>query len=97
MPTVILLDCGLSMGRLVGKKGGETVKPATPKSPQEITIEDDVEIRHLALAGVSQILTQIETHCRLEHVALITYASQSEVLVPFTRDIDMIRSRLSQV
>ena len=51
MPTVILLDCGLSMGRLVGKKERETVKPATPRSPQEITIDDDVEIRHLALQG----------------------------------------------
>ena len=97
MPTVILLDCGLSMGRLTGKKEREIVKPATPKSPQEITIDDDVEIRHLALHGISQLLTQIETNCRLEQVALVTYSSMCEVPATFTRDIDLVRTKLSLV
>ena len=39
MPTVIIVDNSLSMGRLVGKKEKE-FKPPTPKSPQEtITID----------------------------------------------------------
>ena len=39
MPTVIIVDNSLSMGRLVGKKEKE-YKPTTPKSPQEtITID----------------------------------------------------------
>jgi len=94
---VILLDCGLSMGRLVGKNERETVKPATAGSPQEITIDDDVEIRHLALQGISQLLNQIETNCRLEHVALVAFASSSDTLVSFTRDIDTVRSKLSNI
>ena len=56
---MILLDCGLSMGRLVGKNEREIVKPATAGSPQEITIDDDVEIRHLALQGTPTYATSL--------------------------------------
>ena len=42
-------------------------------------------------------MTKIETNCRLEHVALMTYSSVCETLVTFTRDIDLVRSKLSSV
>jgi len=91
MPTVIIVDNSLSMGRLVGKKEKE-YKPPTPKSPQEtITIDDDVELRHLAIQGISYLLDQIETNCRLEHVALLQFSSLCELTVPFTRDIDQVK------
>jgi len=97
MPTVIIVDNSLSMGRLVGKKERE-YKPSTPKSPQEtITIDDDVELRHLAIQGISFLLDQIETNCRLEHVALLQFSSLCELTVPFTRDIDQVRSKLSTI
>ena len=48
MPTLILLDCGLSMGRLVGRRGRESVRPVTSEI-QEITLEDDTEVRHIAI------------------------------------------------
>ena len=63
MPTLILLDCGLSMGRLVGKK--EVPRPATSGDDiPEITLDDDTEIRHLAIQGVTQLLARMETNCR---------------------------------
>jgi len=97
MPTVIIVDNSLSMGRLVGKKEKEN-KPPTPKSPQEtITIDDDLELRHLAIQGISFLLDQIETNCRLEHVALLQFSSLCELTVPFTRDIDQVRSKLSSI
>ena len=51
---------------------------------------DDVELRHLAIQGISFLLDQIETNCRLEHVALLQFSSLCELTVPFTRDIDQV-------
>ena len=97
MPTVVLVDCGLSMGRLAGKTERELVRAATARSPQEITIDDDLEIRQLAVQGLSHLLAQIETNCRLEHVAVLTFSSVCEVAISFTRDIEAIRSKLSSI
>ena len=96
MPTLILLDCGLSMGRLVGKKEAPRSATAGGEIP-EIILDDDTEIRHLAIQGITQLLARIETNCRLEHVALVTFSSTAEVLAPFTRDIDLVRSKLASV
>ena len=46
MPTVIIVDNSLSMGRLVGKKEKD-YRPQTPKSPQE-TITIDGKTVHLS-------------------------------------------------
>ena len=55
MPTLILVDCGLSMGRLVGKKE-EKARPATQGGDiPEITLDDDTEIRHLAIQAGREI------------------------------------------
>ena len=97
MPTVILVDCGLSMGRLAGKTEREVVRPASGRSPQEITLDDDLEIRQLAVQGISHLLAQIETNCRLEHVAVLTFSSVCEVAISVTRDIEAIRSKLSSI
>lgn len=98
MPTVLLLDCGLSMGRLVGRGGeGERVKAATPRSPQEITLDDDTEIMHLAQQGAASLLATVETNCRLEHVAILTFSSCAEVVAPFSRDLGLLRSKLAGV
>ena len=97
MPTVVLVDCGLSMGRLAGRTEREVVRPGSGKTPQEITIEDDLEIRQLAVQGLSPLLAQIETNCRLEHVAVLTFSSVCEVAISFTRDIEAIRAKLSSI
>ena len=46
---------------------------------------------------MTQLLARIETNCRLEHVALVTFSSAAEVLAPFTRDIDLVRSKLASI
>ena len=48
MPTLILLDCGLSMGRLVGKK--EVPRPATSG--------DDIPEIRVVRVEVTQVLCQ---------------------------------------
>ena len=95
MPTVILLDCGLSMGRLACKR--DTARPQEITIDIDVDIEEDFEIRQLAVQGISHLLSQVETNCRLEHVAVLTYSSVFEVAVNFTRDIDAVRSKLSNI
>ena len=51
----------------------------------------------LIVQGITQLLARIETNCRLEHVALVSFSSTAEVLAPFTRDIDLVRSKLASV
>ena len=59
MPTLILVDCGLSMGRLVGKRE-DKARPATQGGDiPEITLDDDTEIRHLAIQAELDILPKI--------------------------------------
>ena len=62
-----------------------------------VVFVDDLELRHLAIQGISKLLDQIETNCRLEHVALLQFSSLCELTVPFTRDMDQIRSKLSTI
>ena len=94
MPTVILMDVGLSMARLTGKTERESARTVIGRSSHE---EEDVEIRQLAVQGISHLLSQVETNCRLEHVAVLTYSSVCEVAVNFTRDIEAIRSKLLNI
>jgi len=99
MPTVILVDSSLSLSRLVGKTGPVAPPPPSGRSPapETITLDDDVELRHLAVSGISYLLSQIEINCKLEHVALVQFSSLFSVTVPFTRDIDLVRSKLSSI
>jgi hypothetical protein len=89
MPTVILLDSSLSMSRLA------TPNP-NPNSPIELSSSgEEMELRHLAAFGITHLLQQIESNCKLEYVALIQFSSICELIAPFTRDMDQIRSKLS--
>ena len=56
MPTLILVDCGLSMGRLVGKKEDKARPASQGGDIPEITLDDDTEIRHLAIQAGRDIL-----------------------------------------
>ena len=64
---------------------------------QQLIYTDPTFIYDAYYAGISQLLNQIETNCRLEHVALVAFASSSDTLVSFTRDIDTVRSKLSNI
>ncbi|XP_023336085.1 integrator complex subunit 14 [Eurytemora carolleeae] len=89
MPTVILLDSSLSMSRLA------TPNP-NPNSPIELSSTgEEMELRHLAAYGITQLLDQVESNCKLEYVALIQFSSICELIAPFSRDMDQIRSKLT--
>jgi len=70
---------------------------ASPRPPDSPGSPQDLELRHLAVHGLNQLLDHLEHSCRLEHVALLTYSSACELVTPFTRDIDLVRSKLSSL
>jgi len=88
MPTVVLVDTSLSMSRLVRRN------PSTPTSPVE---GSDMEILQVAVQGVQVLLDQLEVHCRLEHLALLQYSSLCQLVAPFTREMDLVRAKLSSL
>nr|XP_040582131.1 integrator complex subunit 14-like [Lepeophtheirus salmonis] len=51
----------------------------------------------LAIGGISMILDHLEQHFKLEYVALLLHSSLSDVLVGFTRDLNVIRDKLSSI
>ncbi|KAI5634754.1 von willebrand factor type A domain-containing protein [Phthorimaea operculella] len=78
MPTVLLLDVSLSMTRPV------PTSDAT-ESINRLTI---------ASAAINTFLDYLSVHSKLEYVALVSFSSAYEVVVPFTRDYDSIRAKL---
>ncbi|XP_049787030.1 integrator complex subunit 14 [Schistocerca cancellata] len=81
MPTVIVVDVSLSMTRPV----------ALPESGEVYT-------RHnLAIHGINTLLDYLAVHSKLEFVALIAFSSLYEIVSPFTRDFDTIKSKLQQL
>ncbi|KAJ2946370.1 hypothetical protein O0L34_g12408 [Tuta absoluta] len=78
MPTVILLDVSLSMTRPV------PTSDAT-ESINRLTISS---------AAINTFLDYLTVHAKLEYVALVSFSSAYEVVVPFTRDYDSIRAKL---
>ncbi|KAG7301187.1 hypothetical protein JYU34_014035 [Plutella xylostella] len=81
MPTVILLDVSLSMFRPV---------------PSSDTTETHTRFT-LAAAAINSFLDYLNVHVKLEYVALVTYSSTHDVAVPFTRDFDTIRTKLTHL
>jgi len=91
MPTVILLDSSLSMARLA-------IPKSDPNRPIELSSSgEELELRHLATHGINHLLEQIENNCKVEQVAIIQYSSGCELVAPFSRDMEMLRSKLRSV
>ncbi|XP_001603754.1 integrator complex subunit 14 [Nasonia vitripennis] len=86
MPTVIALDVSLSMRRpVVGSNVGEGLQ------------SEQLTRHHLAVQGINTILQYLQTHSKLEFVSLIVFSSLYEVVSPFTRDYDAIRTKLQNI
>jgi len=91
MPTAILLDCSLSMARLA-------IPKSDPTRPIELSSSgEELELRHLATHGIKHLLDQIENNCKLEQVALLQFSSHCELISSFSRDMDMLRSKLLSI
>ncbi|KAL7293911.1 hypothetical protein TKK_0012642 [Trichogramma kaykai] len=86
MPTVIALDVSLSMRRVVV---GTTAYEGIPG--------EQLTRHHLALQGINTILHYLQNNSKLEFVALMTFSSMYEILCPFTRDYELIRSKLQNI
>lgn len=81
MPTVIVIDVSLSMTR-------------------PVPVPDSVETYsklNLALHGVNTLLDYLAVHSKLEFVALIAFSSLYEIVSPFTRDFDALKSKLQHL
>ncbi|GIY52456.1 integrator complex subunit 14 [Caerostris darwini] len=81
MPTVIVLDTSLSMHRPV----------------QMPDVPEPFGFRNLAVHGLTYLLDYMNINCKLEFAALITFNSNRETVVPFTRDFESIKSALLQL
>ncbi|KAK0096633.1 hypothetical protein PV326_004902 [Microctonus aethiopoides] len=87
MPTVIALDVSLSMRR-----------PVLGTGLNDGTQSEQLLTRHqLAVQGINSFLNYLQANTKLEFVSLVVFSSLYEVICPFTRDYDSIRSRLQLI
>ncbi|KAI5718797.1 hypothetical protein M8J76_000464 [Diaphorina citri] len=83
MPAIIAIDVSLSMARQI-------VSPDSDSS-------DLCTYLQLAIHGTNSLLDYFSTHAKLEFVALTAFSSTCEVISPFTRDFESLRSKLTQL
>ncbi|XP_051166296.1 integrator complex subunit 14 [Leptopilina boulardi] len=86
MPTMIALDVSLSMRR-----------PVPGASSTDTLPSEQLTRHHLAVQGINVLLDYLQTNCKLEFVSLVVFSSLYEVICPFTRDYDQIRSQLQNI
>lgn len=75
MPTVVLLDVSLSMMRQV-------------QTPDET---ENQQRRHLAVRGLYTLFDYLSSKFKLEFTALVAFSSLWEIVVPFTRDYELLK------
>ncbi|XP_026684953.1 integrator complex subunit 14 [Diaphorina citri] len=83
MPAIIAIDVSLSMARQI-------VSPDSDSS-------DLCTYLQLAIHGTNSLLDYFSAHAKLEFVALTAFSSTCEVISPFTRDFESLRSKLTQL
>lgn len=57
----------------------------------------DLTYHQLAVKGINQFLDCIQVSQKLEFIALSTYSTKCEILVDFTRDVEIIRQTLKKI
>ena len=112
MPTVILLDASLSMLRPV-ENGLSSNKNGTNRNKSNNgniegaafgenesalnTNSSGIELMNLAKWGIDKLLTHFEQSYKLEQIAVLTFSSQCDLIVPFTRDIAEVRAKVRSI
>lgn len=83
MPTIIALDCSLSMSRIVSTQVGE---------------ETEVKIsrKQLAHEACYELLEYLSKRIKLEYTALLSFSSTCQVLCEFTREHESLKTALSK-
>lgn len=100
MPTVILLDTSLSMLRPATKPGKNKVLSNGNEDGETVEDKEDHSsstLMDLAKRGVDCLLGHLEKNYRMEHVCVLTYGSQCDLVAPFTRDISEVRAKVNTV
>ena len=54
----------------------------------------EVQLMNLAKWGIDKLLSHFEQAYKLEQVAVLSYSSQCDLVVPFTRDIAEVRGKV---
>ena len=111
MPTVLLLDASLSMLRPVenglssnkngnnrNKSNGNIEGPGFGENESALnTTSSGIELMNLAKWGIDKLLNHFEQSYKLEQIAVLTFSSQCDLVVPFTRDIAEVRAKVSSI
>ena len=94
MPTLILIDSSLSMLRPANRP--PTLERTSESS--ELSRENDAfELMDLAKWGIDLLLGHIEKVYKMEHVAILSYGCQCDLVCPFTRDISELRAKITTI
>ncbi|XP_050541175.1 integrator complex subunit 14 [Daktulosphaira vitifoliae] len=81
MATILAIDVSVSMMRTVKIKDSK----------------EKYTLLQLAIHGANVLLDYLAVHAKLEFVAVITFSSTCDVLCSFTRDYDLVKSKISQL
>lgn len=57
----------------------------------------DFQLLDLAKWGIDLLLNHIEKVYRLEHVAVLSYGTQCDLVCPFVRDISEVRGKITTI
>ena len=90
MPTLILMDSSLSLLRPAKRCSDNSLENGYDNPNESFQLMD------LAKWGVDWLLSHIEKVYKLEYVAVLDYASQCDLVVPFTRDIAEVRAKVNK-
>ena len=90
MPTLILMDSSLSLLRPAKRCSDNSLENGYDNPNESFQLMD------LAKWGVDWLLSHIEKVYKLEYVAVLDYASQCDLVVPFTRDIAEVRAKVKK-
>ena len=91
MPTLILMDSSLSLLRPAKRCSDNSLENGYDNPNESFQLMD------LAKWGVDWLLSHIEKVYKLEYVAVLDYASQCDLVVPFTRDIAEVRAKVKKI
>ena len=61
------------------------------------TTSSGIELMNLAKWGIDKLLNHFEQSYKLEQIAVLTFSSQCDLVVPFTRDIAEVRAKVSSI
>jgi len=98
MPTLILIDSSLSMLRPANRPPNSSERNSESRTSESESRENDaLELMDLAKWGIDLLLGHIEKVYKMEHVAILSYGCQCDLVCPFTRDISELRAKITTI